>query len=75
MHRSTNNINAIHRKQIDDFEIRLSNNKHIENELNNEILTLKNVNTKLKFDFDKVIISFCKIKLIYLIKWVSIYFK
>lgn len=40
--RSTNEVREIHRKQMDDIETRLSNAKHNEQILNNELGQIKN---------------------------------
>lgn len=53
-HRSTNEVRDVHRKQLEDAEIRLSNSKHNESVLNNELVNAKLQLTALKSDFDNV---------------------
>lgn len=47
-YRSTNEIRELNRNQLEDIQIRLSNSKHAEDLLNNEILRLKNENVNLR---------------------------
>lgn len=54
--RTTNEIREIHRAQLEDLEIRLSNSKQSENLLNGELEALKMEYDELKNESEKVII-------------------
>lgn len=53
-YRTTNEVRDIHRKQLEDLEIRVSNYKHNEVLLNEEITKLKTNIEKLQSDYEKV---------------------
>ena len=52
--RTTNEIRDIHRKQLEDLEIRASNNKHNEKLMVHEIEQLRETNCKLDSELQKV---------------------
>lgn len=58
--RTSNEIRDIHRRQLEDLEIRVSNGRQTEKLLCTEIDKLKNYNATLQSNCDEVI-SVCKV--------------
>lgn len=58
--RTTNEVRDIHRKQLEDLEIRLSNSKQNEQLIGEEFEDLKKEHNLLKNESEKVSLLFCK---------------